>query len=297
MSPFRDVHPSVIVQGEHRDGAGGAEDVLAPAEDPLSRITPVRRAPGDHAANAVHAHLRRLILRGGLAPGAVLNQVELAPRLGVSRTPVREAIRMLQEEGLVEAEPQKRARVAGFDPAHLEAVYAQRILLECLGARLTADGISDAEVDGIEALRLEMVRHAGQNDMPAWEQAHRAFHLALVQRAGSHLLAAIRGQMERAERYRMMYQKTGPRAWSNAGVEHRAILAALRRGDADAAAAELATHLARTALSLVAQLSPDYDPRAVRTALGTMRGSDSAMSGIRRSGRHGDRGGCPPPLS
>src|SRR3954454_6585784 len=61
-------------------------------------ILPVPRRPNDHAAVAVHEHLRALILNGTLPPGAVLNQVELAPQLGVSRTPIREAIRMLQEE-------------------------------------------------------------------------------------------------------------------------------------------------------------------------------------------------------
>src|SRR5882762_1619922 len=102
--------------------------------DPLKGVSPVPREPNDHAASAVHHHLRSLILNGTLTPGSTLNQVELAPRLGVSRTPLREAIRMLQEEGLVEAEPQKRARIVGFDPADLEAAYVQRILLESLGA-------------------------------------------------------------------------------------------------------------------------------------------------------------------
>jgi DNA-binding GntR family transcriptional regulator len=81
--------------------------------DPLTHIT------GDHAAGRVHAHLRRLILEAVIPPGTIVTQVELAARLGVSRTPIREAIRMLQEEGLVVAEPQKRARVIGFDPAEV----------------------------------------------------------------------------------------------------------------------------------------------------------------------------------
>src|SRR5271156_1826880 len=98
----------------------------------LAEIEPLSRVSGDHAAGGVHAYLRRLILDATIPPGTVVTQVELAARLGVSRTPIREAIRMLQEEGLVVAEPQKRARVIGFDPAEVEAVYTQRVLVESL---------------------------------------------------------------------------------------------------------------------------------------------------------------------
>ena len=261
--------------------------------DPLARIPPVPREPGDHAAHAVHGHLRRLILDGALPPGAVLNQIDLAPRLGVSRTPVREAIRMLQEEGLVEAEPQKRARVAAFDPAHLETVYTQRILLESLGAQLTAPTMSDEDLAALESLRKAMTEDAERGDLEAWDDAHKRFHFALVAGAGPHLLQVIGSLMDRAEHYRTMYQESGPRAWANAGVEHKAIVEAFERRDAQAAGAELAAHLARTALSLVAQLSPHYDPRTVRNALACMsrgpladvNGRD-AVAGVRgRAGR------------
>lgn len=230
-------------------------------------VPPLPRVPGDHAATAVHAHLRALILNGSIPPGAFLNQVELAPLLGVSRTPLREAIRMLQEEGLVVAEPQRRARVTGFDPEHLEAIYTQRVLLEGTATRVTATSAGDDDVAHLDALLDQMRTRAALQDLKSWEQAHRTFHLELVSGVGSHLTRAITNHMDRAEHYRLMHQATGPRAWASGAAEHAAIVDAYRRRDGDAAASELAAHLARTALSLIAQMAPTYDPVAIRSAL------------------------------
>ena len=85
----------------------------------------------------VHAYLRECILNGTLSPGTKLSQVSLAAQLGISRTPLREVLRMLQEEGLVEIEPNQRTRVAGLDPEELDEVYASRILLETLALSMT----------------------------------------------------------------------------------------------------------------------------------------------------------------
>ncbi len=85
----------------------------------------------------VHAYLRECILDGTLTPGTKLSQVTLAGQLGISRTPLREVLRMLQEEGLVEIEPNQRTRVAGLDPQELDDVYASRILMETLALSMT----------------------------------------------------------------------------------------------------------------------------------------------------------------
>lgn len=229
-------------------------------------ILPVPRRPNDHAAVAVHEHLRALILNGTLPPGAVLNQVELAPQLGVSRTPIREAIRMLQEEGLVDAEPQKRARVVGFDPGHLEAVYVQRILLESLAARLSAPRTTAADADRLEDLLRRMRELAAGKDMDGWQELHREFHTRLVQgTVGPQLERAIAGQLERSERYRFLYQVA--RSWGTGNAEHEGIVEAYRERDSQEAASRLTAHLARTALTLIAELAPTYDPTALRAAV------------------------------
>lgn len=237
-------------------------------------ITPVPRQPGDHAVVAVHTHLRSLILSGAIPPGEQLNQVELAPLLGVSRTPLREAIRMLQEEGLVDAAPQKRARIIGFDPSHLEAIYAQRVLLEGLGVIITATAMTNEELDALAAqlAALREVEAAGQGD--EWRRLHRDFHMRLVSRSSPHILRVIEAHMDRSAHYRQILKNTGP-SWSptTADADHGEIVEAVMRRDGAAAAATLATHLSRTALGLLAHLAPTHDPVTIRTALGAYQGS------------------------
>src|SRR3712207_4003170 len=116
--------------------------------DPLSRrsvlmpltpgtLQPIARADGRRTAVDVYESLRQSILSGRLGPGTILSQVEVARALEVSRTPVREAMRMLQEAGLVSSEPNLRSQVLGFDPTDIEALYIKRIVLEAFGVSLT----------------------------------------------------------------------------------------------------------------------------------------------------------------
>jgi DNA-binding GntR family transcriptional regulator len=245
----------------------------------LSRtvLEPVPRTPGDHATSVVHAHLRRLILDGVLQPGELLNQVRLASELGVSRTPIREAIRMLQEEALVHAEAQKQARVVGFDPGHLESVYTQRVLLEGLAVSLTAPRADADQIARLEKALHDLDQPPEQREGPEWRAVHRRFHIELVSGAPPHLIDAITSNMDRGERYRLnyrlMYEATGTRGWDTSPSEHRAIVETFRHHDGRGAAGELAAHLARTALLLAAQLAPTYEPRALRAALSLMGGA------------------------
>src|ERR1700759_3256377 len=110
----------------------------------------------------VHAYLRECTLAGTLQPATKLSRVSLAPRLGISRTPLREVWRMLQEEGLVEIEPNQRTRVAGLDPQGLDDVYASRILLETLALSMTIGHFGAKE--RAEAKRmLTAMRQAAKN--------------------------------------------------------------------------------------------------------------------------------------
>ncbi len=239
-------------------------------------IVALPRRDGDHAAEEVHAYLREMILRGALPAESELNQVELADQLGVSRTPVREAIRRLQEEGLVEAEPQRRARVVGFDPGHLESIFTQRITLEALAASVSAPQSTEQSMQLLDELLARLSIPAEERDSSEWRQAHMEFHLELVRDANPHLIRTIKQNMERGEHYRLSYQQTfeatGVWVWQISNAEHRSIVEAFRRRDGHAAAAELAAHLARTAFSLLAQHSPMHDPKVLRAAVHAMQG-------------------------
>jgi DNA-binding GntR family transcriptional regulator len=239
----------------------------------LDHIEPLNLPDGRRASVTVHAHLRQLILDGAIPPGSVLSQVELARALGVSRTPLREALRMLQEEGLIEAEPNRRSRVTGFDPADLDSVYASRVVLESLGVALTIPRLSDADVDEAASL-LEAGRAKMEGgDVDGWREAHTAFHSKLVMHAGDHLLRTINSFAQRGERYLRIAQQwhVGPR-WAVDDVQHQVLLDACRGRRRDVAATQMARHLARTALAVMADVAPEREPVAVRAALQMLEG-------------------------
>jgi DNA-binding GntR family transcriptional regulator len=222
------------------------------------------RRERDAMSDALEA-LRAMILTGRIAPGAELSQVGLAQSIGVSTTPLREALRRLEAEGLVESRRNRRPRVPPFDPADLDAVYCNRVLLESLGVGLAVPllGAHDLRVlDG----HLNDMRET--TDLRDWDAAHVAFHSGLVAGENLPLRQEIASLMTRSDRYRRMSVRAGGGEGRQIGEqEHRAILDACARRDPRAAALLLARHLTRSALTVMAQLAPDVDPAAVRGAL------------------------------
>ena len=110
----------------------------------------------------------------------MLSQVKFARDMGVSTTPLREAMRLLQAEGLLIAEHNRRARVAPLDPEDIDAVYGSRILVEALAIRLTVPGLTAKDLAQLRS-DLEAMAEAGHaQDIRAWEPVHRAFHRRLI---------------------------------------------------------------------------------------------------------------------
>jgi DNA-binding GntR family transcriptional regulator len=247
--------------------------------------SPPRRKLDRAATSSVLARLRAVVLSGAIAPGTVLSQVQLARDLGVSTTPLREAIRLLQAEGLLTSERNRRVRVAPLDLEDLDAVYSGRILQEAIGLTLTVPRLTDAELAELRE-RLDAMRAAGAaEDLDAWEVEHTAFHRLLVAHVGLSQGQLIASLFDRAERYRRIsVLGSSPRAWHAADAEHERIVEACERRDATAAVHELARHLGRTALMLAAHSAPERDPAAVRAAVGlvTSWGSADAPAADRR---------------
>jgi DNA-binding GntR family transcriptional regulator len=215
----------------------------------------------------VYRRLRQKILDGTIAPGTILSQVQLAQQFGVSRTPLREALRLLQEERLVLAEHNHRVQVADINLQEVESLYASRIMLEPLALALTVPQLTPDELDAL-ARALDAMRIASaQRDNDAWEQGNRRFHELLASHAEERIRATIQRAIDASERYRRIKLQTLPHAHKIAEGEHTAIYTACRERSADAAVELLARHLARTALTVIAQVAPEYEPTAVRTAL------------------------------
>lgn len=233
---------------------------------------------------ALHHHLRKLILDGVYPPDARLSERELAQTLGVSRTPLREVIRLLQREGLVETGRYQRARVAPLNPEALDTLYAGRIQLETLGLALTMPCLQEVEFAELDAA-LSAMRAA--TTMDEWEIPHRRFHELLVSHAGTQLCATIASYTDQSQRYRLILAHREIHAQSVSAVEHGSILHACREHNREEAVQQYARHLARTALTSLAHMAPEYEPVAVRTALTLVRTSSVSPAEVPPSRRPG----------
>ncbi len=228
------------------------------------------RRGGRQNVQILYESLREEILSGELSPGAVISQVQLSNRLGVSRTPLREAIRLLEREGLVESEVNHRSRVASFSVSDLEQLYAMRVQLEALGIRVTIPRLGNDDLDGMESTLQRMSDHARAEDYEGWEPPHRAFHESLVSLAGERLVTTISQLYSHTERYRRYLMKDESQTWHiwpRSISVHRGIFEAVRDKDPVAASERLAHHYAVAGLSIIASLAPEYDPVTLRTAL------------------------------
>lgn len=223
------------------------------------------------SVESIHARLRDAIVRGEIEPSAPLSQVQLARWLGVSRTPLREALRMLVGEGLLESEPNRGVRAAGYSIPDLEELYSVRVTLEALGIRLTIPRLGPEDVAELEGLMAQMAHHAQARDYERWAVPHRAFHVGLVKHSGARLVTTLMQLSDHAERYRRLYTTSQvPRGWLGGVAEHRAILDACKRGDVEGGVTALAAHLAHTAFGVIARIEPAYEPAALETALAAL---------------------------
>jgi DNA-binding GntR family transcriptional regulator len=235
---------------------------------------------------AIHQALRDAILQGEIAAGERTTQVHLAQQLGVGRNPMREALRVLQREGLVEAEPNQRVRIAGLSVDDAEDLYVMRIALEVTAIRATVPRLDRAELAELEGLMAQMEHFQRHEDRRGLRLPHRAFHMALVSRVGSRMRDSIGELFDHAERYRLVFGGPTTSDWELRRAEHRALLDAASGEDADAAAVQLALHYTRTAVRIFAAMDPTHDPVNLRVALASVApGALSALDAAPAPGR------------
>ena len=231
-------------------------------------FAPFEKPEGRRAVVEIHDILRDLILSGRLPSDTILSQVELSRILGVSRTPVREALRRLQEGNLISAEPNFRCRVLGFDPDEVEALYIKRILVESFGVAITASRMTPEQLNELEHVVLALEGEESHSSFETWLSLHRKFHHLITQNAGAPFAADIDLLERRSERYQSAYKGAHlPGWWMRGEVEHREIFDAITSRDAARASELSARHLARTALELLAALAPEHDSSTLRMSL------------------------------
>lgn len=195
-------------------------------------------------ADQAHSELRRLILAGDLALGQAVAEDTLAARLGISRTPVREALRRLAEEGLIEAGGRARVRVAGMDDETARGIAEVRGELDALAAALCARRRDPALSERLAAMATEIERRHAANDLAGAFAADGAFHLALAEASGnSELLAHLRRLDGRVQLLRLHRCHDMAKIRRDVATHHR-LVALVAAGDGDGAA-DLARRHAR----------------------------------------------------
>lgn len=193
----------------------------------------------------VRSVLRRAILNGELGGGTRLVQAEIAATLDVSTTPVREALRDLATEGLVQFDPHRGAIVSELSVDDVHDIYDIRMVLEPLAMRQAVPLLSEALLARLRELHRTMLDEPHSAD---WVDRNRVFHMAVYETAASPRLAAIiRNLQDASVMYIGASLKDKPSLRDEANHDHADILAALESRDADAAVAALTEHL-RTAI-------------------------------------------------
>jgi DNA-binding GntR family transcriptional regulator len=217
------------------------------------RIEPLP-PPSPSLETEVHRRLRDLIVAGELAPGALYSMNELATQLGVSRTPVAQAVARLVDEGMVRVEHRRGLRVLETSGHDLVEIYQIRLLVEP-PATHRATGLMRASDHGRLERALRALRDVAESSANVREYLRRdaAFHDVILQASGNRRLAAYIATLRDLQMIRDLSTVDRTRTAADVVADHERVYDRIRAGDADGAEREMRDHLAVTYQTLVAQ--------------------------------------------
>ncbi|MGE3813540.1 MAG: GntR family transcriptional regulator [Candidatus Nanopelagicales bacterium] len=203
-----------------------------------------RRLP-EKTSVVIARTIRAAILDGRLAPGEPLREVQLAGSLGTSRTPVREALILLESEGLVEGAANRGSTVKRYERAELEELYDIRAALEGHAARAAAARMEDGVVEALEAScdRFRRLRTARQIVVPCLTEENLTFHNIILSVAGSDRLTRMVKEVTALPSIHTAYMAYSDEHRETVEEAHRGITAALAAGDALASAERMQAHV------------------------------------------------------
>lgn len=203
----------------------------------------------------VAERLKELIIRGHLLPGQQIAKGALSTALGISRTPLREALRQLAGQRLIVLRPNRGAIVTPLDSEAVYALFETLSGIERLAAERAAERGSQADLRRLASLQTELRRKRGAHKLPPYFEVNQRIHLLIVEMAANPVLSEVHASLfPRAERGRFLALEYRGR-WDESIAEHEAILEALYRRDAAQAGALLAMHVARTGEAVVRGLA------------------------------------------
>ncbi len=233
---------------------------------------------GATSADLAYRELRQAILTGHVSPGEVMSQVQLASQMEISRTPLREAVRRLEAEGLLFSESNRRVRVSELSLRDLDEVYGQRLALEPLAVRLSVPCLSRQDLAALrEALETSTAAlRAGEMDL--FHEHHRELHLGIVRRVGPRLYRTVSELWDHAERYRRVFlvgdemdslpeQRIEKARREQSIKDHEELVAAAEERDGARCAEVLVRHLSTTSLTIFDYYGGPEQPAMIRLAL------------------------------
>lgn len=222
-------------------------------------VTDNRQPRPQFARTTLHSQiadeLRDMIVSGKLAPGQKIPEKELCETFGISRTPFREALKVLATEGLIELLPQRGARVNIITEDERRELFPIIAALEALAAELACARITDPELRAMKKLHNQMVKAYDERDNLEYARLNRQIHLSVFEAAGNGSLQLLYSNMElRIRNIRHTVRQTDE-DWAKAVDDHEKILAALQARDGALSAALLHDHVMNTAEAVSHALS------------------------------------------
>lgn len=213
----------------------------------MTRTQGLRDAAGTISRHSLHDEitnrLRDMIIEGELEQGTRIYEGPLCETLGVSRTPLREALRFLASEGLVELVPQRGARVRQFSARDIEDMLVLIRSLEELAARIACERASDEEIIEVRRLHDQMMAYYHSGNRLDYYKTNQQIHTAIVALAHNEPLAQVHTSLQSKLKRIRFIGHDGPEKWASAVHEHEMIMAALERRDAETLVAALGEHL------------------------------------------------------
>ncbi|SDI75701.1 GntR family transcriptional regulator [Propionivibrio dicarboxylicus] len=210
----------------------------------------------------VVGHIRDLIVEGILPPGIKLNERALCETLGVSRTPLREAIKVLATEGLVDITPNKGASVSSMSETEIGEVFELMSALEAFSGELACERISPEELSAIKALHYEMLALHARNDLPAYYRCNQRLHDRINEAARNSVLRQTYVGLNRRLNALRFRSNLNAAKWDRAVQEHGEMIKALEARDGKLLASMLRQHIVQKKEIILAELRTADKPQA-----------------------------------
>lgn len=195
--------------------------------------------------------LREQIYQHDLAPGDAIDEMALCERFGISRTPLREALKVLSSEGLIELIPRRGSFVRSMDIEELNELFPVMAVLEGLCAREAVDNCSPRDMQQLAAMHTKLEEFVEQGNVDAYYEQNFVFHQAVQDLSGNKWLQRIIGDLRKVLRLARHMQLTIPGRLQESLEEHRQIMEAFSKSDPDLADQTMQNHLKQQWHSLV----------------------------------------------